>query len=98
MAGKELIKAKEDEHVILPQSTTPAADTSDWPLLLKNYDKRTEWNSQPLQKRPVLLTLSQCLSEPDTLLLSPMGASLTCETSRVMVRFQSSGQPDQHSC
>lgn len=42
MAGKELIKADEDEHVIQPQSTTPAADTSDWPLLLKNYDKRTE--------------------------------------------------------
>ncbi|KAJ4423833.1 centromere/microtubule-binding protein cbf5 [Gnomoniopsis sp. IMI 355080] len=39
MAGKELIKAGEDEHVIQPQSTTPAADTSDWPLLLKNYDK-----------------------------------------------------------
>lgn len=30
----------EDEHVIKPQTTTPAADTSDWPLLLKNYDKR----------------------------------------------------------
>lgn len=43
MAGKELIKSKEDEHVIQPQSTTPAADTSDWPLLLKNYDKRTEY-------------------------------------------------------
>lgn len=43
MAGKELIKADEDEHVIQPQSTTPAADTSDWPLLLKNYDKRTDY-------------------------------------------------------
>lgn len=31
---------KQDEHVIKPQTTTPAADTSDWPLLLKNYDKR----------------------------------------------------------
>lgn len=43
--GKELIKAKakEDEHVIQPQTTTPATDTSDWPLLLKNYDRRTEY-------------------------------------------------------
>ncbi|KAI8620945.1 pseudouridine synthase [Chytriomyces sp. MP71] len=27
------------EHVIKPSSTTPAMDTSEWPLLLKNYDK-----------------------------------------------------------
>lgn len=33
-------RANDDEHVIKPQTTTPAADTSDWPLLLKNYDKR----------------------------------------------------------
>lgn len=31
----------DDEHVIKPQATTPASNTSDWPLLLKNYDKRT---------------------------------------------------------
>lgn len=30
----------EEKGIIVPQSTTPAADTSDWPLLLKNYDKR----------------------------------------------------------
>lgn len=34
-------KGQDDEHVIKPQSTTPASNTSDWPLLLKNYDKRT---------------------------------------------------------
>lgn len=45
MPGKELIKVGEDEHVIQPQSTTPAADTSDWPLLLKNYDKRARYPS-----------------------------------------------------
>lgn len=39
MADKNA-KAQEDKHVIKPQTTTPAADTSDWPLLLKNYDKR----------------------------------------------------------
>jgi len=26
-----------DEHVIQPQALTPAIDSSDWPLLLKNY-------------------------------------------------------------
>ena len=33
---KALIKT-DDEHMIKPQSYTPAVDTSDWPLLLKNY-------------------------------------------------------------
>jgi len=31
--------ADEEEHVIKPQSYTPKLDTSEWPLLLKNYDK-----------------------------------------------------------
>lgn len=43
MAGKDATKTSEDEHIIQPQSTTPAADTSDWPLLLKNYDKRMKY-------------------------------------------------------
>jgi hypothetical protein len=30
----------DDEHTIKPQAVTPALDTSSWPLLLKNYDKR----------------------------------------------------------
>lgn len=30
----------EDEYTIKPQASTPAVDTSSWPLLLKNYDKR----------------------------------------------------------
>ncbi|KAJ3264776.1 centromere/microtubule-binding protein cbf5 [Chytriomyces hyalinus] len=32
--GKE-----KDDHVIKPTATTPSMDTSEWPLLLKNYDK-----------------------------------------------------------
>jgi hypothetical protein len=34
--------AEEDEQVIKPQALVPAVDTSDWPLLLKNYDKRRD--------------------------------------------------------
>lgn len=30
----------DDEHCIKPQAVTPALDTSSWPLLLKNYDRR----------------------------------------------------------
>ncbi len=29
------------DYSIKPEKITPAVDTSDWPLLLKNYDKRT---------------------------------------------------------
>lgn len=42
---------KEDEHIIKPQTTTPAADTSDWPLLLKNYDKRAPSSQCALDSR-----------------------------------------------
>lgn len=31
---------EQEEHIIKPQATTPAVDTSQWPLLLKNYDNR----------------------------------------------------------
>lgn len=34
-----VVKRTEDEYSIKPQATTPALDTSNWPLLLKNYEK-----------------------------------------------------------
>lgn len=33
-------KGTEEDYSIKPQATTPALDTSNWPLLLKNYEKR----------------------------------------------------------
>jgi hypothetical protein len=33
-------KTTEEEYTIKPQATTPSLDTSEWPLLLKNYEKR----------------------------------------------------------
>ena len=33
-------KEKEAEYSIKPENVTPALDTSTWPLLLRNYDKR----------------------------------------------------------
>lgn len=37
-------KEVEEEYTIKPQAVTPAIDTSSWPLLLKNYDKReSQW-------------------------------------------------------
>ena len=32
-------KGQEVDYTIKPEATTPAVDTSDWPLLLKNYNK-----------------------------------------------------------
>lgn len=46
MADKVAAKAQEEEHIIKPEATTPAANTSDWPLLLKNYDKREHTTCQ----------------------------------------------------
>jgi hypothetical protein len=42
MAADAVMKHEEDENeqVIKPQTLVPAVDTSNWPLLLKNYDKR----------------------------------------------------------
>jgi H/ACA ribonucleoprotein complex subunit 4 len=41
--------SEEDEYTIKPQATTPALDTSSWPLLLKNYDKRESPRDSQLQ-------------------------------------------------
>lgn len=39
-AGRPILRSPSPAaDVILPQKTTPALDTSTWPLLLKNYDK-----------------------------------------------------------
>lgn len=39
--GKDAVAKKgEEDYSIKPQAATPALDTSNWPLLLKNYDKR----------------------------------------------------------
>lgn len=38
--GKPGATADDDEYTIKPQAVTPQLDTSTWPLLLKNYDKR----------------------------------------------------------
>lgn len=40
MATKDDIKPNEDEFSIKPTAVTPSVDTSTWPLLLKNYDRR----------------------------------------------------------
>jgi hypothetical protein len=35
-----MVVSKEVDYSIKPEAVTPAVDTSTWPLLLKNYDKR----------------------------------------------------------
>lgn len=34
-----LAKGQEVDYTIKPEASTPAVDTSDWPLLLKNYNR-----------------------------------------------------------
>jgi hypothetical protein len=38
--GRSIVMAEEVEYSIKPENVTPAIPTSEWPLLLKNYDKR----------------------------------------------------------
>jgi hypothetical protein len=35
-----VVSQKEVDYSIKPEAVTPVVDTSTWPLLLKNYDKR----------------------------------------------------------
>jgi len=35
-----VVSQKEVDYSIKPEAVAPAVDTSTWPLLLKNYDKR----------------------------------------------------------
>ena len=45
-------EAVDEEFSIKPQASTPQLDTSNWPLLLKNYDKRS--SSLPLLPRCIV--------------------------------------------
>jgi hypothetical protein len=49
------------EHTIKPQSATPVVDTSDWPLLLKDYGRRMLLNSSELR----VLILWICSNYPN---------------------------------
>lgn len=34
-----VVKENDDPYIIKPEAATPVLDTSEWPLLLRNYDK-----------------------------------------------------------
>ena len=40
MAGTKKHEEEVEEYSIKPQAVAPAVDTSQWPLLLKNFDRR----------------------------------------------------------
>lgn len=46
--------AKED-YTIKPEAVTPSIPTSEWPLLLKNYDKRMFPTRSLLSMAPILM-------------------------------------------
>jgi H/ACA ribonucleoprotein complex subunit 4 len=41
-----VVSEKDADYTIKPEATTPAVDTSSWPLLLKNYNNCTIARSQ----------------------------------------------------
>ena len=50
------------EYSIKPEAVTPAIDTSTWPLLLKNYDKRKLSLLLPLPENSVCAVFSMLLA------------------------------------
>ncbi len=44
-----VVSQKDIDYSIKPEAAIPAVDTSTWPLLLKNYDKREQRNSSDLK-------------------------------------------------
>lgn len=46
-----VISQKEIDYSIKPEIVTPAVDTSTWPLLLKNYDKREQCTTSNFERR-----------------------------------------------
>lgn len=82
------ITKSEVDFSIKPESVTRAIPTSEWPLLLKNYDKRTVYpaKAMPLAVRaedfgPSKTDDSQFLSGPAILLPSPAAALHSNATS-----------------
>ncbi|EEY14087.1 centromere/microtubule-binding protein CBF5 [Verticillium alfalfae VaMs.102] len=83
----EIVKhGEEEEYSIKPQAATPQLDTSSWPLLLKNYDKRN-----PL-KRDIKSYISSGvinLDKPS----NPSSHEVVAWLKR-MLRFNASRHPD----
>jgi H/ACA ribonucleoprotein complex subunit 4 len=44
-----VVAQKDIDYSIKPEAVTPAVDTSTWPLLLKNYDKREQCTSRGMK-------------------------------------------------
>ena len=67
-----VVAQKDIDYSIKPEAVTPTVDTSTWPLLLKNYDKRKQYC--PTEWRFETLTQFQSWFEPATLHPFPMAA------------------------
>lgn len=77
MAEDGAIVRKDEDFAIKPQAVVPALDTSTWPLLLKNYDKRTKFAAPSTHPpstfvccSPLTFFVAQCSSERGISLLS----------------------------
>lgn len=49
LVKKQKVEDEEDQQIIKPEHITPNVDTSDWPLLLRNWDQR-EIHHHPLSR------------------------------------------------
>jgi hypothetical protein len=52
-----VVKTSEMDYAIKPEASVPTVNTEDWPLLLKNYEKRTLVPKTPCLTMPTLTFL-----------------------------------------
>ncbi len=56
MGDVEMASNKGDDGSIKPEAVTTAVDTSQWPLLLKNYDRRQSFPSTSACPWPIMMS------------------------------------------
>lgn len=77
LVKKQKVEDEEDQQIIKPEHITPNVDTSDWPLLLRNWDQREIFHHHcPGRHIALTLALAQSLSAQVTLHPFPPDAHL----------------------
>ncbi|GKT84899.1 LOW QUALITY PROTEIN: centromere/microtubule-binding protein cbf5 [Colletotrichum tofieldiae] len=90
----EIVKhSEEEEFAIKPQASVPQLDTSSWPLLLKNYDKRKSIK-QPTDRSAVLVRTGHFTPIPAG--CSPLKRDIKSYISSGVINLDKPSNPSSH--
>ncbi|CRK36909.1 hypothetical protein BN1723_015147 [Verticillium longisporum] len=91
----EIVKhGEEEEYSIKPQAATPQLDTSSWPLLLKNYDKRKFSPSRDTIEPAVLVRTGHFTPIPAG--CSPLKRDIKSYISSGVINLDKPSNPSSH--